>query len=165
MKTTQSAIEQKSARLLRLVSWLFVSLALLFLLERFGAVGLQLVRDSNASAFRRLALECIRATPEVLYLLALWWIRRTLVAIAQGSMYGETITRMLDRVGSALAAGSFINVFIVPSASRAIGFPPGYLIAYDVSGLVLGAVGLSLKLIAHLMSHAAEIQAELDEIF
>ena len=72
---------------------------------------------------------------------------------------------MLDRVGTMLATGAFISVFLVPSASRAVGFGPGYLIAYDVSGLVLGAVGLSLKVIAHVLRRGSEMQAELDEIF
>ena len=76
-----------------------------------------------------------------------------------------TITRMLDRVGTMLATGAFITVFVIPSASRALGFPPGYLIAYDVSGLVLGAVCLSLKVIGHVLRRASEMEAELDGIF
>jgi hypothetical protein len=166
MNTKQRTIAQRSASLLRLVTWLFVSLAVLLVLERFGSVGLQFARSgATAGSLRRLAHECIRACPEVLYLLALWWIRQALAAMADGALYNEPIARMLERVGTTLAAGAFISVFLVPSASRLVGYGPGYLIAYDISSLVLGAVGLSLKLIAHLLRQAAEMQAELDEIF
>jgi hypothetical protein len=119
----------------------------------------------TGETLRRLGLACVAACPEVVFLLALWWIRQALAAFADGKFYTPTITRMLDRVGTMLAIGSFITVFLIPSASRALGFGPGYLIAYDVSGLVLGAVGLSLKVIAHVLRRASEMEAELDGIF
>ncbi|NTX09139.1 DUF2975 domain-containing protein, partial [Myxococcus sp. CA040A] len=56
-------------------------------------------------------------------------------------------------------------VFIVPSLMRLIGFEPGYVIAYDVGGLVLGAVGLALTLLANVLTHAFALQSELEEIF
>ncbi len=165
-KTTQADIQRTSTALRRLVSVLLASLSVLLVLERFGAVGMELFLQGFAGEVpRRLAFEGIAACPEVLYLLALWWIRQALAAFAEGKLYTPTITRMLDRVGTMLATGAFISVFLVPSASRAVGFGPGYLIAYDVSGLVLGAVGLSLKVIAHVLRRGSEMQAELDEIF
>jgi len=164
-RTMQSDIQKSSANLRRLVTCLLVALAATLVLERFGAVGLQLFRRAGSDATRRLALESITAFPEVLNLFALWWIRQALAAFAEGKLYAPTITRMLDRVGIMLAAGAVIGVFIVPTATRAIGFAPGYVIAFDVSGLVLGAVGLALKVIAHVLRRASEMQAELDEIF
>jgi hypothetical protein len=165
-KTTQADIQKSSAKLRRLLTVLLVALAATLALERFGAVGLQLFRQGiTGDAPRRLAFECIRACPEVMYLIALWWIRQALSAFAAGELYAPTVTRMLDRVGLVLAAGACISAFVVPSAARAIGFAPGYVIAFDVSGLVLGAVGLSLKVIAHVLRRAAEMQTELDEIF
>ncbi|MDY7227144.1 DUF2975 domain-containing protein [Hyalangium rubrum] len=73
--------------------------------------------------------------------------------------------RALHRVGVMLATGALIGVFIVPSVTRAFGFGPGYVIAYDVSGLALGAVGLALMLLANVLAHASALQHELDEIF
>ena len=165
-KRTQAEIQRTSARLRRLLTGLLVSLAFLLVGERFGAVGLLLWKQGfRGEALRRLALACVAACPEVLFLLALWWIRQALAAFAEGKFYTPTISRMLDRVGTMLATGSFITVFLIPSAARALGFGPGYLIAYDVSGLVLGAVGLSLKVIAHVLRRASEMEAELDGIF
>lgn len=165
-KTTQAEIRQTSAKLRRFVSCLLASLAVLLVLERFGAVSMQLFKQGlGGDGPRRLAFQCVAASPEVLYLVALWWIRQALAAFAEGKFYTPTITRMINRVGTMLATAAFISVFLIPSASRALGFGPGYVIAYDVSGLVLGAVGLSLKVIAHVLRRASELQAELDEIF
>jgi hypothetical protein len=163
---TTTDIAQTSAKLRLLVSCLLVTLAALLLLERFGAVGMQLTREGFAAdVLRRFAAQCIAACPELLYLLALWCIRQALSAFASGKLYTPTVTRMLDCVGTMLAIGSFVSVFVVPSATRGVGFGPGYVIAYDVSGLVLGAVGLSLKIIAHVFRRAADMETELREIF
>ncbi|MDI1480092.1 DUF2975 domain-containing protein [Polyangium sp. y55x31] len=86
-------------------------------------------------------------------------------AFSRGELFTPTITRALRRVGIMLAAGALMSVFIVPSLTRALGFGPGYVIAYDVGGLVLGAVGLALTLLANVLSHAFALQSELDEIF
>jgi hypothetical protein len=107
----------------------------------------------------------VHALPEVSYLLALWWIRQALAAMARGELYGPAIRRMLDRVGLTLALGAFASVFLVPGLCRWLGYDPGFWIAYDVSALVLGAVGLSLKVIADVLRHAAGVQAELDGMF
>lgn len=165
-KTTLISIGERSARLRRIVTFLLASLAVLLVLERFCAIGLQLYRRGFTGAGpRRLSLECATAFPEVLYLLALWWIRQALAAFAQGKLYSPTIIRMLDRVGITLAAGAVITVFLLPCIAAALGFGRGYMIAYDVSSLVLGTIGLSLKVIAHVLQKAAQTQAELDEIF
>ena len=165
-KGSQAEIQRTSAQLRRLLTGLLVALAVLLVGERFGPLLVPLVEHGvTGEILRRLGLACVAACPEVLFLLALWWIRQALGAFADGKFYTPTITRMLDRVGTMLAAGAIITVFLIPSASRALGFGPGYLIAYDVSGLVLGAVGLSLKVIAHVLRRASEMEAELDGIF
>ncbi|WP_434426139.1 DUF2975 domain-containing protein [Nannocystis pusilla] len=139
---------------------------LLLLLERFGAAGLQVCqRHADAASLRALAVQLVAAGPEVLYLLALEGVRRALAEFARGELYAPTITRLLDRVGTLLAAGAFLGVFVVPALQRALGSGPGYWIAFDVSGLVLGALGLSLTVIARVLGRAAVLQAELDEIF
>ena len=165
-ESTQADIQRTSARMRRLVSVLVASLALLLILERFSALTLRMLHQGvGPDDLRRFGFELIAACPEVLYLLSLWWIRQALAAFAEGKLYTPTIAQMLSRVGAVLAIGAGISVFLVPSASKALGFGPGYVIAYDVSGLVLGGIGLSLRVIAHVFRRAAEMQAELDEIF
>ncbi|WP_158884148.1 DUF2975 domain-containing protein [Rhodanobacter sp. L36] len=159
-------IQHRSAGLRRFVTSLCILLIVLLLLERFGFALEQLVHNGpGRQSFGRLAVQMIHALPEASYLLALWWIRQALNAIAQGELYGPTIQHMLDRVGLMLAVGAFVSVFLVPGLCRVLGYDPGYWIAYDVSALVLGAIGLSLKVIADVLRHAAGVQAELDGIF
>ncbi len=164
--STTADIRGRSARLRRLLTWVSVVLWSVFVLERFGGVGFRLIREGPAAEpLRRLMVELVAAAPEVFFLLSLWWIREALAAFARGDLYAPTITRMLERVGAMLAAGAFIEVFLVPTADRLLGSGPGYWVAFDVSGVVLGAVGLSLGVIARVLRRASEVQAELDEIF
>lgn len=165
-KSTTADIRDRSWRLRRFVTGLLIVLCVLLVLERFSPVSIQLSSEGFSGVpLRRLAYQLVAACPEVFYLLSLWWIRQALAAFARGDLYAPTITAMLDRVGTALAAGAFISVFLVPGAARMLGFGLGYWLALDVSGLVLGAIGLSLTVIARVLRYASELQAELDEIF
>ncbi len=167
--TTQSPtaeIQRRSARLRTFVTLLCSGLIVLLVLERFGFALEELIRRGiDTKKLGRLAVQTVEALPEALYLLALWWIRQALAAIGRGELYGPAIRRMLDRVGLMLTLGAFASVFLVPGLCRLFGYDPGFWIAYDVSALVLGAVGLSLKVIADVLRHAADVQAELDGIF
>jgi hypothetical protein len=159
-------IRARSARLFRLVTALVAMLWLLFVCERFGAATLRLIaQDGDHESWRAFGAQFVLAIPEVFYLLALGGVRRALGEFARGELYAPTIALMLHRVGVLLAAGAFIGVFVVPGLLRAIGADPGYWIAYDVSGLVLGALGLSFTVIARVFRHAAALKAELDGIF
>lgn len=159
-------IRARSASLLRFVHGLAAVLWLTFLLERFGAVSLGLAAHvTAAAAWRAFAVQFVLAIPELLYLLALGGVCRALAEFARGQLYVPTVTQMLDRIGVLLALGALIGVFVVPGLQRALGAGPGYWIAFDVSGLVLGALGLSLTVIAHVFGRAAALEAELDEIF
>lgn len=159
-------IQRRSARLCRFVILLWSGLIILLVLERFGLVLEELMRRGmETKTFGLLAVQIVSSIPEALYLLALWWIHQALAAISRGELYGPAIRRMLDGVGLTLALGAFASVFLVPGLCRLFGYDPGFWIAYDVSALVLGAVGLSLKVIADVLRHAAGVQAELDGIF
>lgn len=159
------SIRARSASLLRFVTGLAAVLWVLLLFERFGAAGLRVIAHGDDAAWRALAVQGVAAIPEVFYLLALDGVRRALAEFARGQLYAPTMTRMLDRIGVLLAAGAFIGVFVVPGVQRALGASPGYWIAFDVSGLVLGALGLLLTVIARVFGRAAALEAELGEIF
>jgi hypothetical protein len=159
-------IRERSARLRRFITGISVVLWVLLVLERFSGVAIQLsTHGVGGEPLRRLVYQFVVACPEIFYLLSLWWIRQALAAFARGELYAPTITRMLDRVGVMLAVGATVNVFLVPVAARVLGFGPGYWVAFDISGLVLGSVGLSLTVIARVLRKASELQMELDEIF
>lgn len=163
---TPAPIRVRSARLRRFIIGLASALWLLLLLERFGAIGFQVIEHGfSAATMHTFATQLIAAIPEAIYLMALDATRRALAEIEKGQFYAPTITCMLDRMGLLLASGALISVFLVPALQRAFGAMPGYWIAFDISGLVLGALGLSLTVIARVIGHAAIIKAELDEIF
>ena len=164
--TTNASVREirgRSARLRRILTVLSFVLAGTFVLERFGLIAMRLSTDGDG--WRRLALQVVATSPEVLYLCALGWVRQALAAFARGDIFAPTIARMLDRVGVTLAAGALAGTFVVPPLERALGADPGYWIAFDVAGVVLGALGLSLTVIAHVLRRACAVQAELDEIF
>jgi hypothetical protein len=166
IESPMQEIQHRSARVRRFVTLLCSVLIVLLVLERFGFALEQLVRNGpGKDTFGRLAVQTAHALPEACYLLALWWIRQALAAIAHGELFGPVIRRMLGRVGLMLALGAFISVFLVPGICRWLGYDPGFWIAYDISALVLGAIGLSLKVIADVLRHAAGLQAEIDGIF
>lgn len=164
--STLAKARLQSARYRRFATGLLVGLSVLVLFERLSAVGMKLSTDGFSSEWaRRLGYQLTAACPEVFYLVALWGIRQALASIALGKPFAPAITRMMNLVGTMLAIGAIINVLVVPGIALALGFGRGYLIAYDVSGLVLGAIGLSLKVFSHLLQHAGELQSELEEIF
>lgn len=166
-KATLAQIQARSAQLRRYTTPLFFILCGLMLLERFGLVASEIARRGglDAEVWRMLAYRLVLAAPDVCYLLALWWVRQAMAAIAGGALFTPTLTRMLERMGMMLAIGAGIGVFLVPGLSRLLGFGPGYFIAYDVSAMVLGCIGLALKVLADVLRRAAEVQTELDGMF
>jgi hypothetical protein len=161
-----TAIQNSSAHLRRVVTVLSGVLWALLLLERFGWAAVAVARGGMGPEFiRRIGYQLVASCPEVMYLLSLWWIRQALATFARGDLYAPIISRMLNRVGAMLAAGAFLNVFVVPAIDRSLGFGPGYWVAFDVTGLVLGAIGLSLAIVARVLDRARALRAELDEIF
>lgn len=167
MKGHPDVIRRQSASLRTAVTVLFVSLAALVVLERFGWIAVEGAAspDARHHVMHRLGIELVAALPEVFYLLALWWIRSALSSCAAGEFYAPVLTRMLRRVGACVATGAVLNVAVVPSLDRLLGASPGYWIAFDVTGCVLGAIGLSLIILARVLDRARELQTELDAIF
>ena len=163
MKGHPNVIRRQSASLRTAVTVLFVSLAALVVLERFGWIAVE--RAASPDVMQRLGVELIAVLPEGFYLLALWWIRSALTSCAAGEFYAPVLTRMLRRVGACVATGAVLNVAVVPSLDRLLGASPGYWIAFDVTGCVLGAIGLTLFILARVLDRARELQTELDAIF
>jgi hypothetical protein len=166
MANTPRDVQQYSARMHRWVTVLWAASLILVVLERFSAATIQLVHGGFAEgAVRTLGCEVVAAMPELLFVAALWWIRRALADFARGELFGPSVTWMLDRVGLALALGAAARIFVVPGVCRLLGVNPGYWIAFDAAGLVVGATGLALRAIAGALRHASTIQSELNEIF
>ena len=153
-----------SRTLRNVVTVAVVALAVLLVLERFSAVVVAAIQGAS-DWWPRLLAQAFAAIPEALYLAALWWVRQALAAIADGDPFAGTVVRTLHGVGVLLAVASVIDLCVVPGAQTLVGRGPGYLIAYDVGGIALAAVGASLTVLAQALRRAADLKAELDEMF
>lgn len=164
--TSVADIRRQAGRLCRIVTGGALALWVLLVLERFGSpVATLLQHGGDAATWHAFALRLIEACPQAIDLIALEWTRRALAGFARGDLFAPTVAQMLDRVGATLALGAFVELVLVPAAQRLLGSDPGYWIAFDVSALVLAAIGLSLSVVARVLQRAAELQTELDEIF
>jgi hypothetical protein len=159
-------IKKRSYLLYRWITVLLILVFVLLVSERFSAVLIDMYASpSNPDAWRNLGAQTTMALPETVYLSSLWWVRLALRSFAQGKLFTPVVGRALHRVGITLMTGAMLNIFLVPSLQYLFGEGPGYLIAYDVEGIVLAAVGVSLMLLAHVLRRASELQTEIDEIF
>lgn len=159
-------LQQQSAVRRRLLTIVLIVLAGLLVMERFSALTVAIASAGWTGAMaQRLAAAVVAACPEVFYLAALWGMRQALDAIARGELFATTVVVALRRVGWMLALGAAIGVFVVPGVQSLLGAGPGYLVAYDIGGLVLGALGVSLAVFAGALAHARALQTELDEMF
>lgn len=145
---------RKRARLLRnLVTIPLVVLALVLAIETLGAT----LGNYSARAL-------VGRLPVVFYLAAIWMVRSFLASIARGVLFDRVLPQMIERVGIALAAGALTNVFLVTWIWSLLSGRFTYA-WYDPAAITLGVVGFALVLVARLLAHAADMRAELDEMF
>lgn len=105
----------------------------------------------------------IHEIPTVFYLTAIWMVRRALAALAKGALFDAVVSKLLARVGWALAGGGLSTVFVTPNLMRFFA-NRGSFATFDVGAITLGVVGFALILVARLLERASEMRAELDEI-
>jgi hypothetical protein len=104
----------------------------------------------------------VMAAPLPFYLFALWSARLAIGRIGKGEALRALVSPMLRRIGWALFLGGIAQVFLVPWLWALEGHGSfGY---FDVSAITLGAVGVTLVVIARLVAEAERDRAELDEI-
>jgi len=133
-----------------LITLVFVVLVLVAILE------LRLVVGHGLSVAPLIA----KRVPLALYLLALWSLRRAMVAI--GGSEEEVVAKRLGNVGLALFLGGLAQVFAVPIMLHFIE-GNNVLVYYDVAAVTLGAVGFGLLLVALLLEQALRARRELGE--
>jgi hypothetical protein len=156
----------RAARLSRILAVVLMLTALLVLGERFSALLVRAAAQGFDDAARAALLtNALHALPELVQLGALVGVRRWLRAVADGEWSGEAIATTLRFAGWALLTGAVLALVVVPVAAQLSGVGEGYLVAYAPAQVVLGAVGLSLVLLAAVLRHARTLQAELDGFF
>lgn len=109
------------------------------------------------------AVMLVSFTPMYIYIWAIWMIRQALKSIASGELFDRVVPRLLFRVGLALFVGGLFAVFGVPLVSMLLLRQHGFLV-FDGAAVTLGIVGATLALLAQLLTHAAAMREELDEI-
>lgn len=159
-----SVIALRARRLKRWLTILIVAVALMLPLEALGSA-----RASGSVGFADMASVFARqllvAVPAVVYLVALWSIRRALASISIGAPFAPAVAQALGRVGWLLLLGSLLAIFVMPNIYRLLdgGYPR--LIEFDITNIVIGGLGISLTLFSKLFESAGAMQRELEDIF
>jgi hypothetical protein len=141
------------------------------LLILFVAAVMVLEIAARAGAFGaadppyRLGLDLLFAIPILIYLGALWRVRRAFSAIAEGALFTPEVATAMRHVGLLLTAGAGAAFVINPYLHRLAADDYPRLVEFDVATLVIGAVGIALTFIARLFDQAVRLQREMDEIF
>ncbi|MCC6786628.1 MAG: DUF2975 domain-containing protein [Hyphomonadaceae bacterium] len=156
-------LKSRSRRLANLSVVACVVLAAFLLLETFGALTVASLHGEPVAP-QLFWSGAVSAAPACFYLWGLWQVRSALAAIGVGEMFAPVAASAIERVGWALMIGGIVSVAVVPTLRRIVGDDPGYVLAFDVAGVVLSVVGLVLVLFADLFRRAAKLQAEMREI-
>lgn len=101
----------------------------------------------------------VRSLPLPFYLYALVVAARTIRRIGNGEALKGLVSGLLSRIGWALFAGAIVQVFVVPWLSRT---GPGSLAYFDMNAITLGAIGVTLVILARIVRQAEADRAELD---
>ncbi len=152
-------IQQSSRRLARLSTLIFVILIVGLCVE-----AATIPRADNPIAAIKFGL--MYRFPFIIYLFAIWKMRITFNALANGEVFGNALPALIKWIGVALSAGAIITIFVSPVMLR-LSFGPGEggYANFDANAIMLGIVGMMLILIARLFHHASEMRVELDEFF
>lgn len=102
--------------------------------------------------------------PVLLYMWAVWMMRRALAVIATGAAFGAVLPPLLMRVGAAVFGGALLTVFGVPLLTW-LHYGRPIVQTFDGSAVALGVVGATLMLVAQLVGRAAAMRDELDSFF
>lgn len=161
MDKANRCLARRAQRLGRGLALAFVALAFIVVAERAGYAGLYRAAATHAAWREQLLL----ALPAVAYLAALWELRRGVVAVGAGRLFGPSLASALRRVGLLLVVGALTSLFVIPALYRFLGSAYPRSIDFDVATLVVAVLGLALAFVARLLQRAGVIEAELDEMF
>lgn len=146
---------------------LFAILTTVVLVGLAAIIGVLLFAMTLQSDAQRLEIGgklALTWSPALFYLWALWTLRGMFATLSRGgpSLRGEVVARALNRVGWALALGSFFTVLVSPYVLEMIERPHAMaaFAAIDVPAATLGVVGLALIAVSSMLRRAAALEAE-----
>lgn len=157
-------VSRKSRTLKSLFGWAFgIGCFLLFSevaympLKRIAlAIGSP---DANA-ALTALGTTVVSAIPAIVLLAALWTARSLFKAFEAGEVLAANSSKTLSRLGDWLIASAIAAILFGPDPGQPNLAFGGYLSAH----VVLGCVGLAIRLFGRIFGLAAEINAEHQQI-
>ncbi len=168
MAETSEAFRVQSARLKTLTTVVAALLALSLAAHPVFNItaGLQEGEEPLRLA-HRIGVSLIWLTPAVLYVCALWAVRRMFHQLArEGQVFRPALAVGLRGVGWSLAWGAGMDVVGSPLLTRWLdGEPGGSVLHYSPAAAALGVVGLALVMLSRLLDRAADLQNELDQFF
>ena len=164
MPDSTDPLRLSAIRMRQFITGLILFLAIVLVAERAGYAGAW-GGPADADFAGSLLVQLVLAVPALLYLAALWQLRRAVAAVAAGEPFGAAVVRALRRLGLLLMLGALAGLLVLPSAHRLLGQPYPRLLDFDLANLIIAGIGLGLAFLAGLVARAGAVQRELDEIF
>lgn len=158
MHDPPTSVRSRSQRLKHLATAIFIALLFVLMVE-----VVVVARAPNPLAELQFLIGYRFAM--LFYLTAIWMIRRAFVQVADGRGFDDVLPTLLSRLGMALVGGACASVFVGPwlllllfhSTHRSVA-------AFDPAAITIGLVGLLMVSLSGLVSRAAAMRRELDEI-
>ncbi|MEI6486161.1 MAG: DUF2975 domain-containing protein [Sphingomonadales bacterium] len=164
MTTTMDQLRQDSARLKRIFAWLFGIGAFLIFSEitymPLKALLFSVGTADFADAAGDLGLTALGALPAAALLGAVWQARRLFETFAGGEIFSGATGRSLTRLGDWLVISMALLFLFGPAGERhdpAFGFYMGTIV-------MLGCIGLAIRLFGRVVAMAAAIKHDNDQI-
>jgi hypothetical protein len=162
--TSAEKVQKESAALKRLFSWLFGAGLFLIFSEiaymPLKAIFLSLGTDGLGSAAGRLGETAIAAIPALALLGAVWQARRLFDSFASGQILSAEAGKALTRLGDLLVVSTVLWFFFGPATDyHEPSFGP-----YLSASIMLGCIGLAIRLVGRVVNMAAVIKIDNDQI-
>ncbi|MDH7973986.1 hypothetical protein QH494_17500 [Sphingomonas sp. AR_OL41] len=162
--TTTEKVQKESATLKRLFGWLFGIGAFLIFSEiaymPLKAVILTAGTAAGRGAVDDLAETILASLPALALLGAVWQARRVFGGFAGGEILSVEAGKALTRLGDWLVASTVLSIFFGPAGGRA-----DIVFGLNLSAIImLGSVGLAIRLIGRVVEMAAAIKSDHDQI-
>lgn len=161
---TTEKIKKDSAGLKRLFGWLFgLGLFLIFseiTYRPLKAIFFSVGTGALGNALDQLAVTALAALPALALLGAVWQARRLFKSFAGGQILSVEAGKALTRLGDWLVISTVLMFLFGPAGDH----PDAAFGLYISTTVMLGCIGLAIRLVGRVVDMAAEIKLEHDQI-
>jgi hypothetical protein len=162
--TAAEKVQKDSAALKQLFGWLF-GLGVFLIFSEIAylplkTIFLSLGTDALGSAAGQLGETVVTALPALALLGAVWQARRLFSSFASGQILSAEAGKALTRLGDLLVVSTVLWFFFGPATDRQEPVFGAYLSAT----IMLGCIGLAIRLVGRVVDLAAVIKVDHDQI-